>query len=76
MKRNNDALLRVMVGRGIIARPGWLERLLTIFDRHENQIDLASLSDEMLDDIGVTRAEVLAAMKKPRWDAPLHWYRA
>lgn len=75
MSRNKDALLRVVTGRGIIARPAWLEKLLTAFDRHETAIDLSSLSDAALDDIGVTRAEVEAMMNKPRWDAPLHWYR-
>lgn len=76
MAQKSQAMLRVLTGRGIIPRPTWLERLLTAFDKRPVDIELSSLSDQMLDDIGVTLAEVEAEMRRPAWDAPLHWRRA
>ncbi|TNE68375.1 MAG: DUF1127 domain-containing protein [Rhodobacteraceae bacterium] len=34
---------------------------------------LAALDDALLDDIGLTREEVLAESQRPAWDAPRHW---
>lgn len=76
MAHKSTALLRVVTGRGIIPRPAWLERMLTMFDRKPKAIDLSRLSDEQLSDLGLTRDEVDAEMRRPAWDAPLHWYRS
>lgn len=75
MAQKSKALLRVVTGRGIIPRPGWLERILTAFDSREPEIALDRLSDDQLRDIGLTRAEVEDEMRRPAWDAPLHWRR-
>ncbi|MBU3029889.1 DUF1127 domain-containing protein [Paracoccus marinaquae] len=75
MAQRSTALLRVVTGRGIIPRPAWLEQLLTLFDRRQKTIALDRLSDSQLQDIGLTRAEVDEEMRRPAWDAPLHWYR-
>ncbi|KCV80972.1 hypothetical protein ATO10_14259 [Actibacterium atlanticum] len=37
--------------------------------RHE----LAQLSDAQLDDLGLTRDQVLAEAKRPVWDVPSNW---
>lgn len=77
MAQSSKALLRVVTGHGIISRPAWLERLLTAFDRRETVLDLDRISDQQLQDLGLTRAEVKAEMdRRPEWDAPLHWHRA
>lgn len=76
MAKTSKALLRVVTGRGIIPRPAWLERLLTAFDRDQTELDIDRLSDQQLHDIGLDRTEVLNEMRRPAWDAPLHWYRA
>ncbi len=34
---------------------------------------LAALSDEALDDIGVTRLDAHAEATRPVWDVPAHW---
>jgi uncharacterized protein YjiS (DUF1127 family) len=38
---------------------------------HHERIQLASLSDEALKDIGLSRADVLEEIEKPFWDDPL-----
>ncbi|WP_411837054.1 DUF1127 domain-containing protein [Paracoccus sp. ME4] len=69
------ALLNVVTGHGILPRPWWLERALTMFDVRRTRIDLSRLSDEQLRDIGLTRDEVIAEMARPLWDVPAHWRR-
>lgn len=78
MAQRSKALLRVVTGRGIIPRPAWLERLLTAFDRHQVTPDLDRLTDARLDEIGLSRGEVEAEMRRrpAAWNAPLHWRRA
>lgn len=73
MAQRSPTLLRVMTGRGIIPLPGWLEQFLTSFDRHQKTIDIDSISDSQLQDIGLTRADIEAEIRRPAWDAPLHW---
>ncbi|MGR3197334.1 MAG: DUF1127 domain-containing protein [Paracoccus sp. (in: a-proteobacteria)] len=70
------ALLRVVTGHGILPRPAWVERLLTMFDVHRTRIDLSRLSERQLRDIGLTRAEVEAEIARPMWDVPRHWRQA
>ena len=35
--------------------------------------ELQSLSQHILDDIGVTATEAAAESKRPLWDVPAHW---
>ncbi|WP_265500235.1 DUF1127 domain-containing protein [Paracoccus beibuensis] len=67
------ALLRVVTGHGILPRPNWVERLMTMFDVRRTRIDLSRLSDAQLRDIGLTRDEVEAEIARPIWDVPNHW---
>ncbi|CAM3149860.1 DUF1127 domain-containing protein [Paracoccus nototheniae] len=75
MTTKSRALLRVVTGHGILPRPSWIERILTMFDVRRTRIDLARLSDDHLRDIGLTREDVEAEMDKPIWDVPIHWRR-
>lgn len=73
MAQKSKAMLRVVTGQGIIPRPNWLERILTMFDVRKARIDLSRLSDDQLRDIGLTREDVRAELEKPLWDVPTHW---
>ncbi|WP_410217637.1 DUF1127 domain-containing protein [Paracoccus sp. (in: a-proteobacteria)] len=73
MRNRSSALLRVVTGQGIIPRPDWLERLLTMFDVRQSRIDLSRLSDSQLRDIGLTRDQVKAEIARRAWDVPAHW---
>nr|WP_111298126.1 DUF1127 domain-containing protein [Paracoccus saliphilus] len=75
MATKSTALLRVVTGRGIVPRPSWIERLLTVFDVQRTRIDLARLSDDQLRDIGLTRDQVEAEIARPVWDVPANWRR-
>ena len=70
-----NALLRVMTGHGILPRPWWVERALTMFDVRRTRIDLSRLSDDQLRDIGLTREQVEAELSRPVWDVPANWRR-
>jgi uncharacterized protein YjiS (DUF1127 family) len=72
----STALGRVVTGRGILPRPSWLERLLTMFDVHRTRLDLDRLTDAQLRDIGLTREDVEAEMQRPIWDVPANWRRS
>ena len=52
---------------------GWLaqsyEQVLGWLDRMHQRRHLAQLSDHMLKDIGLTRADVEAEVSKPFWEA-------
>lgn len=71
----STALRRVVTGRGILPRPGWLERILTMFDVRRTRLDLDRLTDTQLRDIGLTREDVAEEMQRPLWDVPAHWRR-
>lgn len=73
MTRKSKAMLRVVTGQGLIPRPKWLERILTAFDTRRTVIEISSLSDEQLKDIGLTRADIQQEVAKSLWDAPSHW---
>lgn len=73
MAQKSKAMLRVVTGQGIIPRPNWLERILTMFDVRKARIDLSRLSDDQLRDIGLTRDDVRAELEKPLWNAPAYW---
>lgn len=75
MSRSSGPLLRVMAGRGILPRPGWLERMLTAFDHSEIRPDPVRISDAELEALGLSRADLEAELRRPGWDAPLHWRR-
>ncbi|MGZ3216971.1 DUF1127 domain-containing protein [Paracoccus sp. T5] len=75
MTTKSTALLRVVIGRGIVPRPSWIERLLTVFDVQRTRIDLARLGDDQLRDIGLTRDQVEAEIARPVWDVPTNWRR-
>ncbi|MFJ5297004.1 DUF1127 domain-containing protein [Pseudomonas sp. NPDC088368] len=38
---------------------------------HHERVQLASLSDDALKDIGLSRADVLVEIERPFWDDPL-----
>lgn len=73
MSAESKTLLRVITGQGVIARPNWLERIITMFDVRKTRIDLSNLTDEQLADIGLTRREVEAEIERTLWDVPPHW---
>lgn len=73
MAHKSNAMLRVVTGQGIIPRPAWLERILTMFDTEKTRIDLSRVSDEQLKDLGLTRADVQAELTKPEWNVPNYW---
>ena len=75
MTTKSTALLRVVTGRGIVPRPSWIERLLTVFDVQRTRIDLARLGYDQLRDIGLTRDQVEAEIARPVWDVPTNWRR-
>jgi uncharacterized protein YjiS (DUF1127 family) len=69
------AMLRIITGQGMVPRPGWLERILTMFDVRRTRIDLSRLSDDQLRDVGLTRDQVEAELSRPAWDVPPNWRR-
>lgn len=73
MAQKSAAMLRVMTGQGIVPRPSWIERILTMLDVRKTRIDLSRLTDEQLRDVGLTRDDVEAELARPIWDAPSHW---
>lgn len=75
MAQKSAAMLRVVTGHGIVPRPGWIERILTILDVRKSRIDLARLSDEQLRDVGLTRNDVEQELARPSWDVPSNWRR-
>lgn len=75
MTQKSAAMLRVVTGHGIVPRPGWIERILTVFDVRQTRIDLSRLSDEQLRDVGLTREDVEAEIARPVWDVPENWRR-
>lgn len=73
MAQKSAAMLRVVTGQGIVPRPGWIERILTMFDVRKTRIDLSRLTDEQLRDVGLTRDDVETELARPIWDVPPHW---
>lgn len=73
MAQKSAAMLRVVTGQGIVPRPRWIERILTMLDIRKTRIDLSRLTDEQLRDVGLTRDDVEAELARPIWDAPSHW---
>lgn len=76
MKGQNAFLQRVhspsfnLQSLPVVARSAWaqLVRWQTLY--HQRQ-QLAALSDEMLKDIGRSRADIDAEVSRPFWDDPL-----
>ena len=75
MSAKSAALLRVVVGHGIVPRTAWIERILTMFDVRRSRIALDRLTDAQLADIGLTREQVAEEIARPAWDVPTHWRR-
>ncbi|WP_185962254.1 DUF1127 domain-containing protein [Palleronia caenipelagi] len=71
----STALARVVAGNGIIPRPNWLERILTMYDVHKTRIDLGSLDDNRLRDLGLTRDQVEEEIRRKPWDPPEFFYK-
>ncbi|SDW50732.1 DUF1127 domain-containing protein [Celeribacter indicus] len=61
--------------RGAARRPSLLARLRMARALRRQRRALASLSDERLADIGLTRDEALREAARPLWDVPRHWLR-
>jgi uncharacterized protein YjiS (DUF1127 family) len=75
MTSKSNAAFRVAAGHGLVPRPTWLERILTMFDVRRSRLDLADLTDAQLLDIGLTRDDVEREVSRPIWDVPPHWRR-
>ncbi|MFV0382835.1 DUF1127 domain-containing protein [Paracoccus sp. (in: a-proteobacteria)] len=75
MTAKSTAMLRILTGQGLVPRPGWMERILTMFDLRKTRIDLSRLTDEQLHDIGLTRDEVEEELSRRMWDVPPNWRR-
>ncbi|WEF22961.1 DUF1127 domain-containing protein [Paracoccus sp. S3-43] len=48
---------------------------MTLLTLRRSRLDLASLSDDQLRDIGLTRDQVAAEIARPIWDVPANWRR-
>ena len=48
-------------------------RLRAILATHQQRRALLALDAQLLDDIGLTRAEAMDEAARPPWDAPQHW---
>ncbi|WP_421687114.1 DUF1127 domain-containing protein [Tritonibacter scottomollicae] len=55
------------------SRPSLLARLHAVVALRRQRRALASLSDTRLKDIGLSRSEVDAEVRRKPWDAPHHW---
>jgi uncharacterized protein YjiS (DUF1127 family) len=54
-------------------RSGLLARLLAAQRQRRELTALSLLEDRLLDDIGLNRADAMAEVQRPFWDAPAHW---
>ena len=61
-------------GIGRSRRPLLLSRLLKVLAVRRSRRALDGLSDYLLADVGITRAEAKAEAARPIWDTP-HWWR-
>lgn len=50
----------------------WLEKILRWHELQRERALLASMSDEALKDIGISRADVEHEVVRPFWDDPMH----
>ncbi|UVL60234.1 DUF1127 domain-containing protein [Pseudomonas sp. B21-032] len=50
---------------------GFSQQLLRWRQLHRQRLELARLSDAALDDIGLSRADILREVERPFWDDPL-----
>ncbi|MGF6152993.1 uncharacterized protein YjiS (DUF1127 family) [Pseudomonas fluorescens] len=50
----------------------WLEKIVRWHELHRERALLASMSDEALKDIGISRADVEHEVVRPFWDDPMH----
>lgn len=55
------------VGRPRLTVRGILARLAVLDALHRNRMDLKALDDRMLRDVGLTRADVDAELRRPLW---------
>lgn len=56
-------------------RRGFLHMMGNLIALRRERRALAKLSDEMLDDIGISRRDALCESKRSIWDAPDAWLR-
>lgn len=75
MAQKSAAMLHTAIGQGAIARPGWFARILTALAVRRSRSDLGHLSDDLLRDIGLSRADVEEEISRPIWDVPQNWRR-
>lgn len=57
------------------AKRSGLSLIKRAFSIRRQRRQLARLDDRALKDIGVTRAEVEAELRRPVWDAPQFWQK-
>lgn len=50
-------------------------RVWPLIDLFRQRKQLSELSDDQLEDIGVTQAEAKREAARPVWDVPSHWLR-
>ena len=55
------------------ARRSFLAQVRLMLILRRQRLDLATLPDERLEDLGLTRADVAAELARPLWDVPQNW---
>ena len=69
----SPTLWRVVTGQGIIPRPRWLERMLTIADRQVPVTGPAQMTDKQLADLGLCRDDLVGQAEVAGWNPPEYW---
>lgn len=64
-----------VVSRHTKPRSGWSGRLMTALSLWQQRRRLATLDDDALEDIGVSRTEAQMEAARPIWDVPAGWLR-
>ena len=60
-----SALRSALFARPRLTVRGLLDRLSSLDARYRSRMDLAALDDRMLRDVGLTRADVAAELRRP-----------
>jgi uncharacterized protein YjiS (DUF1127 family) len=74
MSFKTTASLSLAAGLGK-SRPSLGKRILNLISLRRSRLDLGSLTDEQLRDIGLTRDQVAKEIERPIWDVPSNWRR-
>ena len=52
---------------------GVVSALFSLLSLHRSRVDLASLDEHMLKDVGLTKDEAKKEAERPVWDVPGNW---